>query len=204
MGKRKTTSVNAETNVLVRSRRRCCFCFGLQGDITEKYGQIAHVDGNPGNPCEDNLAFLCFDHHSEFDSRSRQSKGLTVAELKHHRSRLYEALENGLHISDGGVASVNILSNEDRALLETIRHNALEWYNEIIKTVGQIMTVQNWDDFQRLEFEYSHSRKYLTELVAIQGVLSSRIGMTELAKDLENFIYVLTGGSARDDHLTFT
>ena len=32
-----------ELRVLNRSRRRCALCFQLNGDLTEKYGQIANV-----------------------------------------------------------------------------------------------------------------------------------------------------------------
>jgi hypothetical protein len=78
-----------ETEVLVTSRRRCCICFGLHGDIARKSrGQIAHLDGNPTNNKPDNLAFLCLEHHDEYDSRARQSKGLTRAEVTHYREEL--------------------------------------------------------------------------------------------------------------------
>jgi hypothetical protein len=38
-----------EASVLVKSARRCALCFGVSGDLTEKHGQIAHLDGDPGN-----------------------------------------------------------------------------------------------------------------------------------------------------------
>ena len=60
--------------ILEKSRRRCAFCFGLNGDDTVKRGQIARLDGNPANNAESNLAFLCLEHHDEFDSRTSQAK----------------------------------------------------------------------------------------------------------------------------------
>lgn len=83
-------SVQAE--VLVESRRRCCICFGLNRDTSLKVGQIAHLDGDPSNPKKENLAFLCFDHHDKFDSKTSQSKNLTVEEVKHYRAELLAAL----------------------------------------------------------------------------------------------------------------
>jgi hypothetical protein len=57
-----------------------------------KNGQIAHLDHNNFNNAESNLAFLCFNHHDEYDSRSSQKKGMTIGEVKSFRSELIEAL----------------------------------------------------------------------------------------------------------------
>ena len=92
MTKRKRIPKAIETEVLLRSRRRCCLCFGLDHDFSVKSGQIAHVDGDSSNSDLDNLAFLCLRHHDEYDSRTSQSKGLIVKEFKRHRERLYEAV----------------------------------------------------------------------------------------------------------------
>jgi len=54
-----------------------------------KKGQIAHLDHDRNNNAASNLAFLCFDHHDEFDSRTSQSKGLQRAEIETHREELY-------------------------------------------------------------------------------------------------------------------
>lgn len=58
-----------------------------------KKGQIAHLDGNPSNNCLDNLAFLCLDHHDEYDTKTSQSKGLTPQELRSYRKELHEHVE---------------------------------------------------------------------------------------------------------------
>jgi hypothetical protein len=60
-------------------------------------GQIAHLDQDPSNDAEDNLAFLCFEHHSLYDSTTRQHKNYTLAEVKHMRNSLYEAIRNKEH-----------------------------------------------------------------------------------------------------------
>ena len=85
-----------ETEVLAASRRRCAICFGLEGDLSRKKGQIAHLDRNPANNAIDNLAFLCFDHHDEYDSSTSQSKGLQLREVKVYRQGLYEAVRQYL------------------------------------------------------------------------------------------------------------
>ena len=78
--------------MLLKSRRRCCICFGLNRDTSLKSGQIAHLDKDSANNQEDNLAFLCLDHHDEFDSRSSQRKNLTMNEVKKFRDELASAL----------------------------------------------------------------------------------------------------------------
>ena len=86
---RKSVSPNTETKVLVRSRRRCAICFGLYRSTEVKPGQIAHLDQDNTNAKFENLVFLCLEHHNEYDSKTRQSKGITKGEVKHFRDELY-------------------------------------------------------------------------------------------------------------------
>ncbi len=82
------------TKVLVASRRRCCVCFGLEGNLAVKKGQNAHLDRDASNCSEDNLAFLCLDHHDAYDSTTSQAKGFVLNEIKAYRSKLYTALDS--------------------------------------------------------------------------------------------------------------
>lgn len=95
MAKRRKFSLEAETSVLTSSRRRCALCFGLEGDASEKEGQIAHLDRDPSNAATDNGLWLCTKHHSRYDSRSRQTKGHTIDEVRAYRTMLYEYLASG-------------------------------------------------------------------------------------------------------------
>lgn len=92
MPKRKHIPTEIQTQVLVNSARRCCLCFGLDNDFSEKQGQIAHLDQNPSNSDPENLVYLCLAHHDQFDSRTSQSKGLTASEVKHYRELLYQTV----------------------------------------------------------------------------------------------------------------
>src|SRR5260370_12436456 len=89
---RKAIPIRIEKAVLAKSRRRCTLCFGLDGDLTEKRGQIAHLDGNRNNNAESNLAWMCLDHHRLFDSKTKQHKNYTIPEVKEYRRKLYKAL----------------------------------------------------------------------------------------------------------------
>lgn len=89
MENRKRIPDFTQAEVLVQSRRRCCVCFGLNRDDQVKKGQIAHLDGNRNNDKIENLAFLCFDHHDEYDTSTSQSKGLTIREVLKYREELH-------------------------------------------------------------------------------------------------------------------
>lgn len=81
-----------QEKVLLGSRRRCCICYGLNRDTDIKQGQIAHLDHSNSNNELDNLAFLCLDHHDEYDSPRSQSKGLSIGEVKEFRRELLAAI----------------------------------------------------------------------------------------------------------------
>jgi AAA domain-containing protein len=90
MSKRVRTRDEIETDVLEKSGRRCCICYGLHNDLTVKQeGQIAHIDGHPENSTFDNLAFLCLRHHVRLDMKSNRAKGYKISEVKRYRDRLY-------------------------------------------------------------------------------------------------------------------
>ncbi|MBY0354538.1 MAG: hypothetical protein K2Q12_02270 [Rickettsiales bacterium] len=97
MSSRKKTPTPTETAVLTKGARRCPVCYHLYGDLEVKLGQIAHLDQNPANTKEDNLAFLCMPHHSEYDSKTSQHKNYTHAEIIELRSRLYVVIAAGQH-----------------------------------------------------------------------------------------------------------
>lgn len=92
---RMATSTGVETAVLTKSSRRCCLCYYLDRDYEEKLGQIAHLDHDRTNSSEDNLAFLCLEHHTVYDSHTSQHKNYTVTEVKEARRALYAEVERG-------------------------------------------------------------------------------------------------------------
>jgi hypothetical protein len=109
---RKSIPVDTETAVLLKSARRCALCFQLNGDLSEKNGQTAHLDKDSSNCAEDNLAWMCLDHHTVFDSTTRQHKNYTIHEVKAARAMLYEAIAQKKHI--GGIASASTSGWEAR------------------------------------------------------------------------------------------
>lgn len=74
--------------LLDKCRRRCCMCFSLQRDARLKQGQIAHIDRIKSNSSLDNLAFLCLEHHDDYDTKRSQSKNYTPIELSKYKEEL--------------------------------------------------------------------------------------------------------------------
>ncbi len=103
MAERKPIPQDIQDNILTSSARRCCLCFGINSDFNEKNGQIAHIDQDPANPDFENLAFLCLDHHDQYDGKRKQSKNITAGEVKRYRNMLYQAVEK--RRKDGGELS---------------------------------------------------------------------------------------------------
>lgn len=93
MSDRKKVPTQTEIDLFLKSKRRCCICYYLDNDLREKQGQVAHLDQNRNNNKFDNLAFLCLPHHDKYDTKTRQSKNYTEAEVKTYRKLLYEYWE---------------------------------------------------------------------------------------------------------------
>jgi hypothetical protein len=91
---RRAWPKDIQTDILCKSRRRCCLCVALANDRAEKVGQLAHIDKKRNNSTFDNGAFLCLPHHEEYDSRPSQSKGLTPDELRRYRDELYAQMKS--------------------------------------------------------------------------------------------------------------
>jgi hypothetical protein len=90
--KRTTPQKEIETRLLITSKRRCCLCYFLDNITEVQKGQVCHLDQNPNNSRLTNLVWLCLKHHDEFDSKTRQSKGITVGEIREYRNQLYKIL----------------------------------------------------------------------------------------------------------------
>lgn len=142
MSKRKALPSEVVADVLATSRRRCCICFALANDATEKRGQIAHLDRDASNDAPENLVYMCLDHHDQYDSRTSQSKGFTVAELKRYQAQLTRYIAQSLPKSDLHVARA-LLASLDRPAFRTPfqQESSLPRFREAIaETIASINT----------------------------------------------------------------
>ena len=113
MGTRRKIPPEVADSVLANCRRRCCLCHALRNDNTEKKGQIAHLDHDRSNNDPDNLVYLCLEHHDAYDSRTSQSKGLTIGEVKRHRTvfaAFFARDTHGLAGSHGPVTDADVVT----------------------------------------------------------------------------------------------
>lgn len=93
---RKGWPREVEAQILIRSRRICAFCFYFANDASVKIrGQIAHIDREPSNNAIENGAYLCKDHHDEYDIVATQSKRLSPEELKQAVASVREFVQSG-------------------------------------------------------------------------------------------------------------
>jgi hypothetical protein len=92
MAPRKKAKQDVETEVLLSCARRCALCYYLNNDLREKVGQVAHIDQDPSHSTEDNLIFLCMEHHTLYDSKTSQHKNYTAGELREMKTVLLGAI----------------------------------------------------------------------------------------------------------------
>jgi len=130
---RKPIPEEVQDRVLLLSRRRCCICFGLHGDLNVKPGQIAHLDHDNTNDDLENLAYLCLSHHDQYDSTTSQSKGLREGEIKKFREELYDRMASGMP-EGGGAAEPSATG----AISDTIEKPGKKDEQEIQPNIGSL------------------------------------------------------------------
>ena len=93
-----------QVQIFTKCMRRCVLCYVLKGDRRAKNGQIAHIDRNRANSTLENAAYLCLNHHDEYDGKRKQSKRFKPDELKHYQNLLYEAVPSFVMWPGGGTS----------------------------------------------------------------------------------------------------
>jgi len=101
---------------------------------------MAHLDRNPANSTVENLAFLCLEHHDQYDTRTSQSKSLTIQEVKSYRADLYKAMEAFRAMEDTNLHLTTI------AKLEQFIDEQRVWYANIVRMVDSL--ANEWQQFQ--------------------------------------------------------
>ncbi|WP_372715972.1 hypothetical protein [Novipirellula sp.] len=111
-GTRKKISPADEAKLLMACRRRCCLCAHYKSDYSRKKGQIAHIDKDRTNAARSNLAFLCFDCHDEFDSKSSQSKNFTQKEVRLCKEKLESHYSSDKQLAVSILITLNLTPDE--------------------------------------------------------------------------------------------
>ncbi|MFC1936902.1 hypothetical protein ACFLYP_04485 [Chloroflexota bacterium] len=193
--KRAHTPREIETEVLSKSARRCCLCYRLHSDFEIKRGQIAHIDKDPNNPKFNNLAFMCLEHHDEYDSRTSQSKNYTQDEVKNYRGELYtkvEELRDQILIGSASILDNPILSETDS-------------FPPLVEGEVEGLVLMSNNEIPRIIFHFRQSRyyastkiddgeKWLVVNAVVNGGYSMRVNVAAWTdRDWLEFMNVLHG-----------
>jgi hypothetical protein len=101
--RRERISAKVAAIVTTQSCRRCALCYGLNGDLAVKAGQIVHINRKASQSAPANLIWLCLPHHAEYDSVSNRNRGFSADELKIHQKALAAALKRKDHHTAGAL-----------------------------------------------------------------------------------------------------
>ena len=130
---RKPIPPVVQADVVIKSRRRCPLCVFLDGNESERPGQIAHLNGDHGDNRFENLVWLCLEHHDKFDSTTSQTKNYTQVEVKSYRDKFYARYLQSEH------------SQEDVALVQ-----------KYLRSYSQVFTYL-FHEYSELAFKIDHN-----------------------------------------------
>lgn len=197
MNKRKKIPKKIETKVLTMSKRRCCICFGINNDLNVKIGQIAHLDRDNTNYKFENLAFLCLDHHSQYDSKTSQHKNYTIQEVKKYRAKLYAELEQWNKGSD--ISRKPNGKSEQKTEIQNLKRNIDKEYDNLKNIISE--TINDFENFKfRSKLDYSYN--YLTPTDTaneISGKDSVKIFIKQFHRIIQNGVN--KGRQLKKEHL---
>lgn len=128
---RKAIPIEVKNNIMIKSKRRCAYCFGLYNDLNVKNGQIAHIDRDNENNLEENLAYLCLDHHNLYDTKYRQTVSFYPNELLYYKKKLEEYIRENLDLLNNSSQTFNnkICNSHDYEMFLNIKEICLDTGN---------------------------------------------------------------------------
>jgi hypothetical protein len=199
-----------QLEVLSLSARRCALCFGIDGDFTEKAGQIAHLDQNRQNNDASNLAFLCLRHHDEFDSTRSQSKGYLMTEVVRYRSDLHSAVHARLRQAEITDSLAELLEAQALRLQEALdRFDSLSQSSDFLYA-EVMLRIHALCEYAKMENKYSGTvestadpdhwdfRAATTKLLGIpfwaHRILDGSVELDELVEESEMFFGLWVSG----------
>jgi hypothetical protein len=197
---RRAVPGSSVDEVLRTCRRRCCLCFGLNADLEVKYGQIAHLDGDPSNNAIANLAFMCLEHHAMFDSRSTQVRRITIPEAKRYRSDLEGHLSRvHRHLvgaDDQVQSSEDLLRLSRTAIRQEIGSHVGPKFVGSLDSAGGVGRYVKRAKAEKAIGEFLDGRKVLYESINAAAAAMQRLGQDQLGERLSEALVQLNRGSS--------
>ena len=184
---RKHISKSVQAEVAIKCRRRCALCFGLNNDLSERPGQIAHLNQNNEDSELENLVWLCLEHHDRYDSRTSQSKNYMQQEVETYRNELHRRFRPSSY-SEEDIKITRRYLQEFRSLFQVMENE----YDGLADTIDTV-TLQKIADV-RDYWETSNLRSFNIKIRQLQDGIARNICdiraiyETEMYDGISNFI----------------
>lgn len=191
---RKNVAPGIQADVVTLSKRRCALCFGINNDLSERPGQIAHLNKNNADARFENLAWLCIEHHDKFDSITRQTKNYTEIEVRRYRDELYR------HFKANEYAPAELIG---------VRNYLTEYgplFQYLFTQYDELAFAVHWkmmDAFgaMRDSWPTSHLRSFNSDIRSLQDRITARV--YDLLGIYETNMYDLVGSNIKFDNKNF-
>jgi Protein of unknown function (DUF3298) len=120
MGYKERNEIPAEVaaKVLFLSHRTCCVCRGYRKPV-----QIHHIDEDPGNGREENLAVLCFDCHRDTQIRGGFDRKLDAHQILMYREDWYRVVDRQRHGTEVSTQLPSLGANSIPGVVEVLIQN---------------------------------------------------------------------------------
>jgi len=215
--KKRLIPQEVRDKVLLDSKRRCALCFAESNTVEVKEGALAHISpytGKAENEKEDNLVFLCVNHHAMADHGD-----VGANELRSAKEKLYKALKQTANETfTGGWSSA--LSYEQlvcdllkKALIDSFgpKIKVEDSFDTFSKSITERITLSAEVSFQGVTLRILADAKYserpveaetmrgfiglLASVRPNKGIFVTNTGFTksaeEIAKDFNISLFVL-------------
>jgi len=144
MSNRKSLSPKTKEEIKTECARICCMCYKLDSDLSWKHGQIAHIDRDASNNLNENLAYLCQDHHNLYDSKFSQTQSFTPNELLSYKQDLLDHINSDEYKIYGKTVNLSESSDDDinkeNDIDELQNESDKFWTPLAVRIIGGIIT----------------------------------------------------------------
>jgi len=165
---RKSIPRTTQIAVMIQSRDRCALCCHWHGDLSNKSGQLAHIDRDRTNCAEANIAFLCQPHHDQYDTMPSQTRRVMPEVLATAKRELQQAIADGRHLNPRAVV-ITAGRETDREMLAAL-----------VRLMAESLT----DRFLR-DFDFGGQTFHWRELNALGDYVQDSEGATHEFIDLD-------------------
>ena len=171
--------------VLLKNKRMCCVCHS-----PDKAVQLHHIDGNPANTVENNLAVLCLLHHDQATAGLvKGNVGLGV-KLSPTEVRMHKSTWEKTVISELAPQQKTVSENKRRQFFRLFEFEVLRVKNEIMSTSSKTVVKERFRYLVEFAMEEIKSGIYFRKVLleAFQDIAITMVGDEDVSVPLVNAI----------------